>query len=242
VIGELLNGGMLEDKLQRAYLRPTDGSDAVRIAAGYPEDISPDGRLIAVVMRTGGLQLTVVPVGPGETAKLPTESLAGIGELNFLPDGKRLVYAAVEKGRPGRIFVQDLAGGPPRPISSEGVATDGHATPDGKYVIGKSQDVFALYPIEGGDPRPVKGLTANDMPLQFRVDGRLWVRRLDSWPPDVDVVDLETGNRQLWKTVQPIDFTGVDMMGRIVITPDGRSYCYDHVRFLSDLFVVEGIR
>ena len=79
------------------------------------------------------------------------------------------------------------------------------------------------------------------MPLQFRHDGKLYVRRMDRWPPEVDLVDIDRGERQLWQTIFPADATGVDMILRIVITPDGAWYCHDYVRFLSDLYVVEGM-
>ena len=29
---------------------------------------------------------------------------------------------------------------------------------------------------------------------------------------------------------------------RILVTPDGKSYCHDYVRILSELFVVEGLK
>jgi hypothetical protein len=55
-------------------------------------------------------------------------------------------------------------------------------------------------------------------------------------------VDLTTGRRGRWKTIQPADPTGVDSIFRIHITPDGKSYCHDYVRFLSELFIVEGLK
>jgi hypothetical protein len=80
------------------------------------------------------------------------------------------------------------------------------------------------------------------MPLQFRKDGKLYVHRMSSWPPEVDLVDTDTGQRLLWKTILPADPAGVDVISQIVITPDGASYCHSYIRFLSDLYVVEGIK
>ena len=48
--------------------------------------------------------------------------------------------------------------------------------------------------------------------------------------------------RELWKTIQIADPVGLDTIFRILITPDGRTYCHDHVRFLSELLVVEGLK
>ena len=40
----------------------------------------------------------------------------------------------------------------------------------------------------------------------------------------------------------PADPVGVDSIDRILITPDGKSYCYDYVRLLSQLFIVDGFQ
>jgi hypothetical protein len=60
--------------------------------------------------------------------------------------------------------------------------------------------------------------------------------------PAVDRVNTATGKREPWKTIQPADPVSVDSIIRILITPDGRSYCHDYVRFLSNLFIVEGLK
>ena len=51
-----------------------------------------------------------------------------------------------------------------------------------------------------------------------------------------------TGERRSWKTIRPADPVGIDTVIRILITPDGKSYCHDYVRVLSELFVVEGLK
>ena len=66
-------------------------------------------------------------------------------------------------------------------------------------------------------------------------------RRLE-WPPVVDRIDVSTGRREAWKTIQPADPVGVDSIARILVTPDGNAYCHDYIRFLSELFIVEGLK
>ena len=41
--------------------------------------------------------------------------------------------------------------------------------------------------------------------------------------------------------VFPADPVGVDNVTRILITPDGASYCHDYVRLLTNLFVVDTV-
>ena len=61
-------------------LRPTNGSDAIKLADGFPEDLSPDGRFVVVVNREEAVhKLALVPVGPGQSRRLPADTLVRIG-------------------------------------------------------------------------------------------------------------------------------------------------------------------
>ena len=241
VLGEVLTA---TGSAQVAYLRKTDGSDAVRLGDGYPEDLSPDGTSVLVGIRNSKpLRWVILPTGPGEAKPLPAGDFEALLEANFLPDGKRIVFGAVAPGQTRRIYVQGLGDGVTRPISPEGVATVGLATPDGKFVLGSSQGRHMLYPVDEGAPRPVAALASDDLPVQWSPDGRLlFVRRINSWPPVIDRVDTVTGQRQLWRVVSPADPVGIDHMDRILITPDAKSYCHDYLRWVSQLFTVDGLR
>ena len=99
-----------------------------------------------------------------------------------------------------------------------------------------------MFPVDGGEPVPFPIMAPDDLALQWSSDGRLlYVRRDLTWPPVVDRIDVSTGRREAWKTIQPADPVGVDNIFRIVVTPDGNAYCHDYVRFLSELFIVEGL-
>ena len=89
-------------------------------------------------------------------------------------------------------------------------------------------------------PFPI--MAPGDTPVQWGSDGTLYVRRGAAWPPVVDRIDVSTGRRKAWKTIQPADPVGVDIIIRILVTPDGKAYCHDYVRFLSELFIVEGLK
>ena len=56
--------------------------------------------------------------------------------------------------------------------------------------------------------------------------------------------DPETGERVPWKTLAPPDRTGVTAILRLYVTetPEGEAYVYDYIRWLSELYVVEGLR
>jgi eukaryotic-like serine/threonine-protein kinase len=240
VFGEVLTGSATA---LVAYLRRTDGSDAIRLGEGYPEDLSADGKSVLVGIRwTKPQHWVILPTGPGERRPLAPGSFQSLFEANFLPDGKRIVFGATEPGRTRRIYVQNLHDGALRPISPEGVRTDGLATPDGRFVLGSTEGRHMLYPVDEGSARPLPVLASSDQPLRWSPDGRLlFVRRGNAWPPAIDKVDMVTNQRQAWRVVSPADPVGVEEMSRVLITPDGQSYCHDYLRWLSQLFVVEGL-
>ena len=108
--------------------------------------------------------------------------------------------------------------------------------------VGPGDRLFK-YAVDEGAPVPLPFLNRDDRPVQSSPDGSvLYVWRTDAWPPAVDRVNMATGEREPWKTIQPADPVGVDSVIRILVTPDGRSYCHDYVRFLSNLFIVEGLK
>ena len=229
------------------YVRKTDGSAAVRLGEGRPFAISPDGtRVLVRVDPPGSLpHLALLPTGPGETTPVANSRFVGFDWALWLPDGKRIVFSAAEKDRPSRLYVRDLQGGKERPISPEGVILQETArtvSPDGKSVLAFAGNGKAfLYPIDGGDPRPVAGLNPDDRPIQWTVDGRfLYVVRREEVPVRIWVLDPATGSRTLFKEVSPAEPT--ETIFYFLITPDGQSYIYNYQRALSDLYLVEGLR
>lgn len=225
------------------YLRKTDGSDAIRLGDGFGEDLSPDGKWVLATPVGTRQHWILMPTGPGSPITLPSGPLVGRGEANFLPDGRQIVFAGREKDRLWRIYVQDVDGGSIRAISPESVVTQALSTPDGRFVVGRTREHVVKFSVEGDAAIPLTYLDPDDEPLQWSPDGsHLFVRRAGAWPATVDRVNTATGDRLSWKTIQPADPAGIDAVFRIVITPDGTSYCHDYVRILSELFVVEGLK
>jgi eukaryotic-like serine/threonine-protein kinase len=240
LLSELLRGA---GETGSIYIRRTDGSDAIRLGDGYGEDLSPDGSWVLTTEVGSRQHWILLPTGPGTARTLPTGPLVGRFEANFLPDGRRIAFGGREKDRRARIYIQDIDSGAIRAISPEGVGTTGLATPDSRHVIGWTGGRLFKYAVDEGAPIPLAYLDSDDRPLQWSPDGSImYVWRTAAWPPVVDRVNTSTGRREPWKTIQPADPVGVDSVIRILVTPDGRSYCHDYVRMLSELFIVEGLR
>jgi serine/threonine protein kinase/dipeptidyl aminopeptidase/acylaminoacyl peptidase len=251
VFGEIRGGG---GATRGIYLRKTDGSPAVRLGDGFPEDLSADGKW--VLTRSNGKEETwiLMPVGVGLPRTLPRGAVVARFEANFLPYGKGVVFGGAEEGHDKRIYVQDLDGGGPRAISPEGVRTIGLATPDGRFVLGSSGGHHFLFSVDGGQSRALPFLTAEDSPVQWTPDGQLlYVVRASSWSDtsatvyqtmeaQIDKVNVVSGKRTAWKTLKPADPVGLETISDLYITPDGSAYCYGFGRTLSDLFVIDGVK
>jgi eukaryotic-like serine/threonine-protein kinase len=232
--------------LYSVFLRRTDGSPAVRLGDGRGEGISPDGKWVLALVPTSPPQLGLLPTGAGEPRMLSRDSI-DYQRAWWFPDGKRILVAGSEPGHSSRIYVRDLDGGKLQPVTPEKVEVSigqDILSPDGKWIAVSEADQKAkLYPVDGGEPRPISGIAEGDVPVQWTADGRsLYVRRWDEMPARVFRLDLETGRRELWKQIMPADHTGVVKISGMLPTPDGRAYGYSYMRILSQLYAVEGLK
>jgi Tol biopolymer transport system component len=233
-----------------AYLRHTDGSPPVRLGDGWALTISPDGKWVVCSNIGFPRELRLVPTGAGESRKLRRGTISEYDWAYFLPDGKRLVVAGSEASRPSRLFVQELPEGDPRPFTPEGTGLEplpAAITPDGRFVAAVplgGEGRFALYPLDGGDPRPIPGIGIGDTPVRFSPDGAcVFVLESSASTNRVVRLDLATGRKTPWLDLAPPDDAGFwGSTSFVDVAPDGRSYLYSYWRIVTDLFVVEGLR
>jgi hypothetical protein len=230
------------------YLRKTEGSAAVLLGEGYGTALSPDGRWALSVFRPfGQAQLVLLPTGAGQPHPLSGDALLWGQWGAWMPDGKGILFAASEAGHAPRLWVREIEGGRARPITPEGIRSyfNGNAiSPDGKFVTAvDTQDRAVLYPIAGGEPRPIPGIAAGELPVRWNDATSLFVvSRPGELPATISRLDLATGRRELWKRLTPLDPAGVFSIDPVLITPDGKAYVYSYRRMLSELYLVEGLR
>jgi dipeptidyl aminopeptidase/acylaminoacyl peptidase len=228
-----------------AYLRKTDGSQAVRISGGAAQALSADGAwALSILHPATDATLVAVPTGVGETRTFPKDDLRVL-VADWFPDGRRILMTATEPGRGTRLYVRDFAGGKARPLTPEGYRHFQRAvSPDGKSVAVRGPDRrIYLYPLDGGEPQPLTGLAKDDIPARFDREGRsLYIYRLGDVPLKVYRYEISTGRKELWKEISPSDTAGLNSINRFVPTPDGETYAYSHFRTLSSLQLVEGLK
>ncbi len=228
------------------YLRKLDGSAPVRLGEGNAMAISGDNRwVMAALIRSAPVQLALLPTGAGEPRRFPKDEIEHSGPFGaFLPDGKRILFGGRAPGRPPRVFVQGIEGGPARPVTPEGV--EGRLlTPDGKSIVVQGPDGPALIALDGGPLRPIPGLAPSDTPLKFAADGRSLFFRSDATnqaPARVLRLDLATGRREVWKEFTPSDSAGVTSLAAAALSDDGRTILFGYGRSLATLYLAEGLK
>jgi hypothetical protein len=237
-----MEGGAAGGATGGVYLRKTDGSSAaVRLGDGWNsrQDLSPDKKWVVQVLAD---RLNILPVGPGESKTLQDAGLQYVRAVWF-KDGKRLLLAATSPGHGPRMYVRDLSGGPPRPVTPEGVAA-GRVSPDGKLVAAADMktEKWALYPVEGGQPRPLLNIRGGESVSGFDEKGENLYLVSGNLALHIERLELATGKRSSFRDITPADPTGVAEISALQLTPDGKSYCYSFMRSLSRLYVVEGLK
>jgi serine/threonine protein kinase/dipeptidyl aminopeptidase/acylaminoacyl peptidase len=226
------------------YLRPTDGSPAVRLGDGFPTMLSADGKWVVAIVFGSPPGLWLIPTGPGEPKLIPRGQIDEYGWAFLLPDGHRVVFSGNEKGRGVRLFVQEVDGATARPITPEGEGFLMTPSPDGKLVPSTgTTGEEKLYPVDGGAPVPLPGVRNGDDVLLWSPDGRsVLVKRRSTLPARIDRVDIGTGRTVLWREIAPADRTGMITVASVLISDDESTLSYSVRRLLSELYLVEGLR
>lgn len=85
--------------------------------------------------------------------------------------------------------------------------------------------------------------TPDDVPIRWTADGKaILVRCVSAVPSSVERVDMATGEGAPWLELLPPDPAGVQGIGPIQMSADGRSYVYSYRRRLDHLYVASGLR
>jgi hypothetical protein len=141
--------------------------------------------------------------------------------------------------------VRDVPEGSPRPVTPEGTA-EAVLSRDGRTIVARDlkSDQWFLYPVDGGEPRPLAHLRNDEQVTDFDEGGQnVYVLSGDSdLKMRIDRLNLASGKRSFFREITPADLTGVGAISSLQLTPDGRSYCYSFMRSLSRLYVIEGLR
>jgi len=230
-----------------AYVRKADDASVVKLGLGRTPVFSPDGKWV-VASAFNPAHLVLLPVGIGAARSLQPYGLQQFVSAGWMPGGNA-VYFAGNDGTSWRVYVQNIEGGAPRAVTpsikvDQTTIRANFVSPDGKVIF--ARDLAGkgwLYPVAGGQPRPVVGLAPEDLWVNWTSDGRsVYVFQDKETHVEVFRLELSTGRRQLFGTFAPTDTAGLTGIPDLIITPDGKSYAYSYNRSLSTLYVAHGLQ
>jgi WD40 repeat protein len=229
--------------LETSYLARTDGSAPTKLSEGACNSLSPDNTIALCGLTAQPGPLVLVPTRAGTAKTLPDDHLFHSSTVGWLPDGRAVTYTASEPGHTQRVYLDGLDGRPPRAVTPEGVRS-ALLSPDGKKVAAAmASGKLFVYPLRGGEPHTIPDTNGQEGVVGWGRDGKsLFVLESRALPASVLRVDIETGRRQLWKTIAPAEASGADYIFPLLIGVDEKSYVYGLNRRLTNLYVVEGLK
>jgi len=225
-------------------VRSVDGSPIVRLGEGFAHSLSPDGRWALASLMPPTTRLVLLPTGVGSPRELPRGPIEAYSWADFRPDGRGVVFGGQEPSRPPQLYIQDLAGGPPRRLGSEPIGFGlVRVSPDGAWAAAVGLDRRPrLVSVPDGAARVVSGAQAGELPAGWSGDSRaLYLYPFGDRTARIRRVDIDSGKATVIATVVPSDPGGVDSIGPVAITPDGSHFAYSYIRTLSQLFLVRGL-
>jgi Tol biopolymer transport system component len=208
---------------------------------------SPDGRWVLTGSPSSN-DWTVVPTGIGQPRHVRRGDVVqanGMTNGNKWLDATRIVFVGSEEGRRRRLYVQNLDGAKPDPVTPDGAAGPFVVSPDASVVVVQNPEGrLARYPLAGGNPTPLAGADNGDQPLAWSPDGRnIWVLNRTSTPARIFRIDLATAQRTLWRDIPYRDPAATDRTSlRVVMPADGTRFVYGYMTRLSQLYVATGLR
>jgi hypothetical protein len=220
-------------------LRKADGTQAIRLGDGSPQQLSPDGRWASAI-RTAPAQVVLYPTGPGQPLRLPPGPLERLSSAAWFPDGTRLLVCGSEPARAPRCYQQRLDGSTPVPLTAEGA--DAALAPDGRTLLLTAPDGAAsVSTVEGGAARPLPALRTSDRQIAWSGDSRaIFVQPGRGVPATVDRIDVVTGARTTVRRLAPEGLPAVASVHVTAWIDAGRWYAYNYSTLTSTLFVVTG--
>ena len=223
-------------------VRDMRGSPPIPLGEGMAGDFSPDGKWATTIVSY--TQLLLLPTGAGTVKRIERGDIQQYGDrVHWLPDGKQIIFSGNQPGRAARCFIQNVEGGKPRPLTPEGVSSC-QVSPDGKLIAASGLIGMEgrLYAMDGGPPRPIPGLLPGET-FAWTSDSRfMYAYQWKQAPVKIYRLNILSGQRQLFREVNPADVTGLCDMFQVLFSSDGQAYVYGYIRLLSDLYLVKGLK
>jgi Tol biopolymer transport system component len=192
---------------------------------------SPDGRLILLELRGGGLEIATVPASGGEPKRLLSAASGG----SWSHDGKSIYYLA----NIGRIWKAASDGSRPRQLTEDPGMGQPVESADGKYVYYRKWRGVCRMPADGGKEEDVFQPENDMFRGAMQAAPRGWYYIEGTRGPRARAIsfyDSETKKRS-------VVFRGVGDLSAFSVSPDGRYVLYPRMDSSeTSLMLVEGFK
>ncbi len=237
-------------------LKRNDGSSPVLLARSDRwspwSALAPDGTAVLGPLQTASeAALTLVPTGVGDPRAF--RELGPVLWADWLPDSRRFLFAKakgsgttfgiadVMTNRHDEILTTDES--LPSGVDPQVAADSFRLSPDGRRVAMKGRRGLQIYSIDGGALRLIPGVYADYTLIGWTADSRaLHLYRMGDVPVTVSRLEIDSGTVRPAMLLAPVDRAGLWRIHPVRVTPDGRGYAYTASHFLSDLYLIEGVR
>lgn len=230
-----------------SYLRPTDGSLPMRLAAGRGTSLSADGRWAAMIPVRTPDHVKLVPTGAGKSRRLQIPGVARHEMAGWLPGGETLFVSTRDASDRWSAWLVDAASGESLPLPlPEGVVLYANTfSPDGTRFVTRCPDgeAHCVYSTTGDDPVPLAGAEPDWVAVAWDQHDRVYLRdRTPRLPEALMRVDVATGRSERVADLAPPDPSGVLGLTRVTVAHSGEAWTFSLIRRLSDLYVVTNLR
>jgi hypothetical protein len=242
--GLILQSQWLQDEPSKVWVQELKGDSApILLGRGGVIGISPDGKWVGVVRPP--LVSVLIPVDAGQEEELHAPGIRQPFLMGWHPDGRLLIRENSRDSNSERLYLwrRGASQAETLPVNRGRIHVSACIiSPDGQHVLmyHKSQDRWLVEELRGGSPVVIEGLRPNEYVIGWTsTPGVFYVASGISPTVTVDMYNIETRGRQLWKVLSsnsadaPITF--------IVLTPSGAAFAYAAPRFSSRVVTAEAL-
>jgi Tol biopolymer transport system component len=220
------------------YLRNIDGGPATSLGeAVAPVSLAPKGSNVLALSNEPCAR--VVLLSPDQEMQVQTRSNFCASRMIWVPDGKHMVFDAMEKGHQTRCYLQTIGGSDARPITPENMRCS-LVSPDGKYVLAQRNDDYYKiamdsakvigkihFPVLSPPIRPIRWLSSDKIVAD------------NGGMSEIFLVDLAT------EKITPVSVKMQDKLKSVFarkVSADMQEVAFSSFGLRSDLFLIHGLR
>jgi hypothetical protein len=183
----------------------------------------------------------LLPVGPGSAKDIGGDGIRFQEAGSWLPDSRRVLLVGRTAERPARTYITRPDGGAPEPLTPEGISGVLLSPDGGRLLLRSDAGDWVVFQMKDGKMTPAVGLSGLS-PVGWSETANVVYARGGDIPARIYRLNLESGKRDEWRRLAPVDTAGAMAIQHVHVTPSGNAMAYTYFQVASRLFVVAGLR